>query len=433
MVNAIAANSYFNPYAYVKTNSLTNSTYNQSSFFPTSFSSSFPSSYPSSSFNAPSLSSLYTSTSTSYSKNQSNALVGLTSKAIELQTSAKTLDASSPSSVLYQRSVTSSASDSVTGTAANGAKRTTYIVNVSQIAEAQQNSGAALDSSAVTSLATGNQSFSVDVAGKLKTLSFSVSAGDTNQAVMTKMSQSINNANIGITASINKNTVAGTSQLLINAKNTGVVNTFSLADLSGAAVAVTGANTKSNVAENAAYSVNGIAHTSSSNNINLNDPKVTINLLKPVTGAKLTVGNDVTAITKAVTDFTSTYNKTLTFLSDNQSYLSPQLANSLKQAYTQNEHTLQKAGITKNTDGTLKVDAIKLANSLENDSVNLTSSLSGSFGLAKVSNTIGMQISNSPTSTYAKSPSYTIPNALNFSNQNSFYWQSIGNLFNQTY
>jgi flagellar hook-associated protein 2 len=367
-----------------------------------------------------------------FAKAQSTALIGLTSYASQLKSSSAALDASSPSSVWNQRSVTSSAPTSVSGTAANAAKITSYTVNVSQIAVAQQSAGTALTSTAATTLAAGSQTFSLTSAGVAKNISFSVTAGDTNQTVLNKMSQSINAAKTGVTASVTTNATTGTSQLVLTANNTGAANAFSLADVTGTSVATTGANTVVKAAADAAYSVNGVSYTSSKNTVTLIDPKVSLTLSAPVVGATVTVGNNNAAITTAITNFTNSYNSTLSYISQNQKYLSPELANTLKQAFSGNASTLHTAGITANPDGTLKVDQTLLAKSITANPTGLMPSLGGYNGLAKASNSLAQKIITSPLSTYAKLPFYNTYNPA----YNSFpspYWSPTGTLFNRLF
>jgi flagellar hook-associated protein 2 len=370
-----------------------------------------------------------------FAKAQAGALIGLTSYASQLKSSSAALDASSPSSVWNQRSVTSSAPASVSGTAANGAKKASYTVNISQIAVAQQSAGTALSSTAVTTLAAGNQTFSMTSAGVAKNISFSVTAGDTNQTVLNKMSQSINAAKTGVTATVTTNATTGTSQLVLTANNTGTVNAFSLADVTGTAVANTGANTVLKAAADAAYSVNGISYTSSKNTVTLPDPKVSLTLSAPVVGATVTVGNNNDAITAAIKNFTNSYNNTLSYISQNQQYLSPQLANTLKQAFSDNAITLKKAGITANLDGTLKVDSVLLSKSIKTTPTGLMQSLGGYAGLAKTSNNLAQQIITSPLTNFAKLPSYNSLSSYNpaLSSQRTAYWMMAGTLFNRLF
>lgn len=365
-----------------------------------------------------------------FTKAQAASLVGLTGYATQLNSSAAALDASSAYSVWNQRSVTSTAAASVSGVASNGAKIASYTVSVSQIAVAQQSVGTSLNSAATTTLAAGTQSFSITSAGVVKNISFSVTAGDTNKTVLGKMADSINVANTGITASVMTNALTGTSQLSLVAKNTGIVNAFSLADISGTAVATSGANTILKASANGAYSVNGVSYTSSKNTVVLTDPKVSLNLIAPVTGATVTVGNNTDSIAAAITNFTNSYNSTLSYLSQNQQYLSPQITATLKNAFTNNSYILEKAGITANPDGTLKVDLAALSKSIKTNPVALMQPLSGYAGLSQISKNLAQKITSSVLSTFAKPQSYVMPARIPaYSGKYNTYLQLIGTLF----
>jgi flagellar hook-associated protein 2 len=371
-------------------------------------------------------------TARQFAKAQAGALIGLASYAGQLKSSFAALDALSPTSVWQQRSITSSAPTAIGGTAANGAKNATYSVNVTQVAVAQQSVGTALNSTVATTLAAGTQTFSLTSAGLTKNISFSVTAGDTNQTVLTNMAQSINSAKAGVTATVTKN-AAGTSQLVITANKTGTANNFSLADVTGTAVATTGANTVSKSAADAAYSVNGVSYTSSNNTVTLSDPKVSLTFSAPVTGATIKVENNTGAITSAITNFTNAYNSMVSYISQNQQYLSPQLSNTLKQAFTNNADSLHKAGITARPDGTLSVDQTLLNNSLKSNPAGLMQSLGGFSGIATVSKNLAQRITSSPLNTFAKSSVYNpVSYYPAFNNQRYAYQQwLVGSLFNR--
>jgi flagellar hook-associated protein 2 len=342
-----------------------------------------------------------------FAKKQAGALVGLADQAQKLKTSASALDAASPASVWQKRSVASSSAASVSGTAKNGAKLAAYNVNVTQIAEAQVNTGSALNAAAVSGLAGGSHSFSITVGGKTKNISFAVGAGDTNQTALTKMAQSINGAKAGVTASVTKNNAAGTSQLVITSNQTGAANAFSLKDLSGTAVAGTGAGTVGKAAADAVYSVDGKSFTSGQNTVTLPDPNVSITLIAPVNGATVKVEHDTSAITTAIKDYADVYNRTISYLSEHEHYLSSQPANTLKSAYGSQAPLLQNAGITAKSDGTLKVDQAVLENSVKNNPTRLMQPLGGFAGLATAGGSLAERITSGPLHTFAKPISYS--------------------------
>lgn len=352
-----------------------------------------------------------------FMKSQVNALVGLTSYMSRLKSSAQPLDLSSPNNVWLQRTVTSSVPTSISGTAANGAKLATYTIDVSQIATAQQNAGTALSSNAATSMAPGTHTFSITIGGTTKNISFAVAAGDTNLTVLNKMAQSINAANVGVLATVSTNASAGTSQLIITANKTGTAYRFSLADVSGTAVATTGANTIVRAAADALYAVNGISYTSSSNTVILAaDPKVSLTFTAPVNGAKITVGYDTAAISSALSSFVDAYNATMTYLSQNQQFINPQLAHTFKMAFNKNAVILQQAGITANLDGTLRFDQTLFTNSLKTNVDNIKQALGGISGLVTESKSLAQSVMSSPLTTYAK------PMVPNFSTYTPFGW-----------
>ncbi|SEB56102.1 flagellar filament capping protein FliD [Paenibacillus sp. GP183] len=337
-------------------------------------------------------------------KAQSSALAGLTSQAKQLKTNTAPLDASSLHSVWNKRSVTSTASSSVSGLAADGAKKATYTVDVKQLAVAQQSAGTALTSTAVTNLAAGAHNFSITSGGTTKPLSISVVAGDTNQAVLDKMAKSINTAKAGVTANVVKDVKTGTSQLVVTANETGTAKAFTINDAVGSSAVVnTGIGTVSRASADAKYTVNGAAYTSGKNTVTLTaDPKVSLTLSGIVTGAKITVENNTDAITGAVTKFTDSYNKMVEYLSKNEQYINPVLANKLKQAFTSHAGEFKNAGITANLDGTLAVDQAALQKSVKLNPTGLEYALGGVSGTAKLSQSLADRVLSSASSAFAK-------------------------------
>jgi flagellar hook-associated protein 2 len=137
----------------------------------------------------------------------------------------------------------------------------------------------------------------------------------------------------------------------------------------------------------ASFTVDGIAMTRTSNSISDVIPGVTFNLLKDgASSTKLTVSTDISGVTAKINGFVSAYNSAMTLLSKQSSYnsttksagalagdstvrdIKKQLQSVISNAVAgvdDNFSGLSSIGISTNyQDGTLKVDATKLAKSL---------------------------------------------------------------------
>lgn len=330
-----------------------------------------------------------------------NSLATLSNYARQLWEASQPLQLSTSNNVFLQRTATSSAPSAFTAQAQPGAILTAYNISISQIATAQQNLGTALTSAAVTGLATGTYTFNLQTGGKTYTISFTVNPGDTNLTVLSNMANAINATGAPVTTKVATDTVAGTSRLVLTAKNTGTSNAFTLADVTGNAVAYTGANTVSVAAANASYTLNGVPYTSESNTIYLDNRRLSLNLLGPVTGATITVTPNTQAINNAITNFVAAYNNLVTFTAQNSQYISPQLLFSLKQSYSYQAANLAAIGITQNLDGTLAINQTAFTSALQNNLGLVETAFSGVSGLAVTAGFNAQKISTSPLTAFA--------------------------------
>ena len=156
-----------------------------------------------------------------------------------------------------------------TGNRPSGIKETS--VKIDQTAAGQVNEGSRLSADAAFG-ESGASKFSVDIGGKTTEFSINVAAGDTNSSVQKKMADAINNAGIGVKASVETDSAGGVSMLKLEATSTGDndKSKFTVTDITGSLAAKTGANEISSEAKNAIYSVNGgPSRTSQSNSVDL--------------------------------------------------------------------------------------------------------------------------------------------------------------------
>lgn len=342
-----------------------------------------------------------------------NNLVALNDYARKLWEAAQPLQLSTWNNVFLKRVATSSAPNAVSAQAQPGATLATYTITVSQVATAQQNLGTALATNAVAGLAAGTYTFNLQAGGRTYTVSFAVNAGDTNLTVLNNMAKAINAVGAPVTAEVATDTVAGTSRLVIRAQNTGTGNAFTLTDVTGSAVAYTGAGNVSVPATNASYTVNSVPYTSQSNTVYLDKSKLALNLLAKVDNATITVSPDTQAISTAINNFVTAYNNLLTFAAQHFQYIAPRILSSLKQAYSYHAAELKAIGINQNPEGTLAVNQPALTNAIQNNLGLVETAFSGTNGLAVAAGLTARQISTSPLTTFA-SPFSLINTATNY-------------------
>lgn len=321
-----------------------------------------------------------------------SALGTLSSKLNSLQTAAKALVPNVLQSALQKfASYSASLSDTNVGTvtASTGAVAGSYNLNVTQLAQAQKITSGVLSSTLDTGTLTidfGSVSGGVFTADSDRQVSINITS-ETNTPE--GLRNAINQANIGVSATI----VNGTDgpQLVLTGSEGGD-KAFKLSGISGLTYdpgPKTGDFSNNQEAQNAAFTVDGIAATSNSNTVTGVIDGVTLNLAK--TGSTtLTVKQDnTTKLKSALESFVSAYNSAVTSMSSLGAYNSEtkvagalqgnrilrEAQNTLSNlAFNTTSTTngvtqkLSDLGITfKGSDGTLSLDSTKLEAALTKD------------------------------------------------------------------
>jgi flagellar hook-associated protein 2 len=306
---------------------------------------------------------------------------------------------------------------SVSGTAVPGS----YNVAVTSLAQAQILASATAGYTTATNFNSGT--LAITVGGTTGTTT-DVSIDAINNT-LPGIAKAINDANAGITASVvNDGT---TTRLVINANNTGLANAVSISATENGTV--TGQSLLTDLATNmttvqpakdAAFSVNGLAITRSSNSVSDIIPGVTFKLLKAgTTGSPatsmVTVGADTTGAVTAVSTFVTAYNAVVGSIHDLTAYdaqnsaasvltgdsTARTLKSELSAAVFQNVSgvsgltSLNDIGVSVQKDGTLAFNSAKLQSALADPSKDV-SALFTQTGSA--SNGIGVNFNNLLTS-----------------------------------
>jgi flagellar hook-associated protein 2 len=302
-----------------------------------------------------------------------------------------------------------------TASAESGAVAGTYSLSITKLAQAQQLVSKPIPGDGSAVVGTGTLKVSLGAA------SFNVTLTSANDTV-TGLAAAINSAtgNPGVTATV----ITGTdgAHLVLSSTLTGAANSIQVAETdSGTALSAltysTGStNYKENTAaQDAEFSLSGIAHTSASNTVTDALSGVTFNLLGttaagtgPGSSVNLTVANDTGAITTNIGAFVTAYNALAGSIAQLGSYDSttgtagPMLGDALLSGI-QNElrstlysivnngsstyTSLASVGITTKSDGTLNLNSSKLQTALTSAPGAVSALFSGTNGIASKLNT----------------------------------------------
>ncbi|HEY1058344.1 MAG TPA: flagellar filament capping protein FliD [Limnobacter sp.] len=296
-----------------------------------------------------------------------------------------------------------SASDTIVGaTASSTATKGTYNIEVSQLAKAQSVAAPSV-ATADTVVGTGsltltlgnyNSGTNTFTANAAKTpVTINIGAG---QQTLSGIKQAINDANAGVTASIINDGTG--SRLVLTSADTGAdlgfkldvsdadgnnTDTTGLSQIAFDPTAVAGAGKNAStlqLAQNANFTINGLAVTKSSNNVTDAIDGVTLNLKAVTTSpVAVTVGLDDTSLKSTLDGFVAAYNKIRGNLKDQQqkdatlskettpSSLERGLRNILRDTVSAYGLSLSDVGLSFDNTGVLSLNKTKLDTAMAND------------------------------------------------------------------
>jgi flagellar hook-associated protein 2 len=342
---------------------------------------------------------------------QISALGTLKSALATFQSSLSALD--TPNA--FNTETATTASTAFTATVKSGAPVGTYNVTVSQLASAQQ-----LLSGKFTGSTVGTGTLQIS----LGSTNFSVTIGS-GQDTLNGIAAAINSAsgNPGVSATVLQGTDG--PHLLLTSSQTGAANTIGVSETdSGTALSALTYNianadingntanyTQQAAAQDAQYSISGVAGTSSSNTVTTALTNVTLNLVAKTTSgtpATLTVASDSSTIQSNISAFVTAYNTLVGTFASLGSYdptthtAGPMLGNALlssTKSQIQNAiysivntgsstyNSLASVGITTNKDGTLSLNSTTLGNVLSTNFGAVSALFSSPGGVATNLNT----------------------------------------------
>lgn len=285
-----------------------------------------------------------------------------------------------------KKSVVSSNSSAVIGTAQNNANKTSHTLNITKLATSQINQGKSLVSNDRSVFSIGNNSFSIKVGNNdEKRITFSVSAGDTNKTSLSKMANSINFARAGVTASVVSDSKSGTSYLKLTSDKTGASNSFSIKELNSNAVALSGADTKSVDAQDAQYTLDGKQYSSETNTINLDNGKASLTLKKAEgKDINIKIEEDTDAVVNDIKNFATDYNKVMELAHTFSGTFNgaSKLEREFGSALNNKKASLANSGIYITPDSTIKIDEEKLRDALKEDTSKVKNLFTAADGIS---------------------------------------------------
>ena len=339
-----------------------------------------------------------------------SALGSLKGALSEFQTAMKDLNSLT---LFEKRTATSSSSSALSASAEKTALSGTYQLAVTQLATSSRVATGAV-ASTYTASVDGQLTVKLG-AGDSAGVLVDIKAGDTLEQIRDTLNTALKDK--GISANIVNNPADGTSRLVLNAKDTGagkdIVITAAAAGLEDLAVdgAVKGAGDSAGYlgdpAQSAAFTIDGLEQTSTTNSLKDVIPGVTFNLLgktetdKPLT---LTVGQDKAGVTANIKKFVDAYNKLIKTTSELtnvtqvgegkapvvgglvgdatvRTLLSGVRNELVNPAGQEGIRVLADLGISTQKDGTLKIDDTKLGAAITDNFDAVGSFFTGDNGL----------------------------------------------------
>lgn len=346
-----------------------------------------------------------------------SALGSLKGALSEFQTAMKDLNSLA---LFEKRTATSSNGSAVSASAEKTALAGTYQIAVGQLATSSRVATGAI-ATAYTAPEDGQLTVKLgadDAAGVI----VDIKAGDSLEQIRDKLNASLKDKGISANIINNPSDGAGTSRLVLNAKDTGAgkdivisASPFTPPSAGLSALAVDGsvkavgsaAGFLGEAAKDAAFTIDGLPQTSATNTLKDVIPGVTFNLLgktetdKPLT---LTVGQDKAGVTANIKKFVDAYNKLIKTTSELtnvtqvgegkapvvgglvgdatvRTLLSGVRNELVNPAGQEGIRVLADLGITTQKDGTLKIDDTKLGTAITGNFDAVGSFFTGDSGL----------------------------------------------------
>lgn len=325
------------------------------------------------------------------SENLQKYVIDLKENAISLKSAANVFDELSIENPTFKNKAVSS--DETVATAKYIGDADTepedISLSVNRLANPQINEGNYLPGKN-TDLPAGKYSFDVGVGEYFYEFHTSVKDGDTNLNLQERVARLVNNAKIGVIASV-KNSIDGSSSLSLQSVKTGINDfnpkVFSVSEntsefMSGI-VDYLGIDKTTTEASNASFNINNIEKSSPSNILNIaNQYEVTLNkTTNSSESVKITVQEDYDSFIKDVKKLTNNYNNTVELAKNESEYVNKDVSlyKELTDISKAHKNQLDSVGLTVTESGSLKLDEALFAQSIREGSLSDTLSAINSF------------------------------------------------------
>ena len=325
------------------------------------------------------------------SKDVQNYAVNLKENARNLHNTIASLGGLDDSELLSKKAAYSTnediASATFVGTYTPGMASPSFTLEVQELAVSQENMGRFLEKGKIE-LPPDTYSFDVTINDMNYEFQFSITEGETNQAVQERLARLINTSGVGLKANILE--ADSRTALVLRSESTGLLEgqtaLFTVSDKhtskTKGAVDYLGIDYISREASNAKFTINGEERTSTSNQLTVGR-MFDLQLHSTSTlGVPITIGlkNDVESLTDNVLHLADGYNQFIKATSD---YLNsqPRSKNAIKEISSiasQYSSTFQSMGVNIAEDGTIEVDKEALGKSIAKDE-----DISDTFGTLK--------------------------------------------------
>ncbi|HLY66114.1 MAG TPA: hypothetical protein VKU60_11320 [Chloroflexota bacterium] len=336
-----------------------------------------------------------------FQRHVGNALSGLAFAAGSVAAAAGTLSPHNAFSAFRQVAVSSSDRGVVEGEAFAGARSASYAMNIVRLASAQENVGELLAGEAPAGLGAGEQTFELRTRVGTKQLAVTFAGAESNEHMLAQLAASINQAALGVVAMLVRPT-ASTLQLAITTGDSGSSSAFSLIDLDGGLVRVSGASHTVNEAQDAVYILNEVRTTSPRNEVSLQAGKVRLTLRGVSHGVAQTVsvGPNRQALASALAELVSAISQLATIINENRRYLARTLIDDFGAIVDSLRPRLQQIGVNVGGEYEMELNGPAFDYVLDNSPELAESVVTAPDGLAQRIGQFAAEVMSAPVSRF---------------------------------
>lgn len=306
----------------------------------------------------------------------------LTEKMSTLKAAADRLKNTSFSSVLKPVGFGSQNENVASVVSGAGKNQSSIHLKVNQLATKQMTNFQSMDSAAKDVL-KGESSMKLTVNGQEKTVRFNIAEGMNTQDALKSMMTTINQANLGVKASVTQ--VDGKSILSMISNETGKNQSFQV-DFTGKPAEQMKVQSTID-ARDASYIVNGQTQTSATNQVKIptDHTELTVNLKGTGETALSKASMDTSKVVSSMKDFINAYNDAVDFVGENKRKSSALAALSQSFSYRSlGSSGLRAVGIEVDAKGKLSLNEGQFVNTLKNNPKQVEKTVGSYNGLAGV-------------------------------------------------